>query len=413
MVTRFLRQLPLCVALGGFATVAEGQIDPTRRQLIQFGYNQPVEGRGPIAGYAFYFLNQPGFLRTNITMRLAVAPVYLDSEFGFKSALGPHTDLGLGVAGGGFADTHEEIRGGSYLPSESFTGHGGEVSASVYHLFNPAARIPLHGVARAGVHFTDYSRDGDTAAGLVIPGNRNSLRFRTGLRYGGREPLLTPELAMELSAWHELRLNDSNGPYGFGGDRFAEGQSQLFWGRALLAYTLPETGGYATASVTAGTSLQADRLSGYELGGALPLASEFPLYLPGYYFGEITARQFVLLGALYAHPISASKRWTLNVFGTTAAVDYVTGMNQPGQWHSGLGGGVGYRSPEGIWQGILSYGYGVDALRGGRRGAHSIGLLLQYDLETRLRKKPSFEPGVGPDKSRWLERFIRRIGLFN
>src|ERR1035438_7552930 len=70
------------------------QIDPVKRDLIQFGYNQAFEGHQPLAAYAYYYHNQPDFLRTNLTLRLAVAPVYLDSELGFLGALGPITDLG-------------------------------------------------------------------------------------------------------------------------------------------------------------------------------------------------------------------------------------------------------------------------------------------------------------------------------
>jgi len=80
--------LPLCA-----------QIDPVQRDLVQLGYDQPFEGRSPIGAYAFYYHNQPDFLRTNVTLRLAVAPVYLDSELGFTGLLGPNTDVGIGLAG--------------------------------------------------------------------------------------------------------------------------------------------------------------------------------------------------------------------------------------------------------------------------------------------------------------------------
>ncbi len=115
---------------------SEAQIDSAKRELIQLGYNQPIEGHGPLAVYGFYYLNAPNYLQhTNLTLRLAVAPVYLDSELGISRALGANTDLGVGLAGGGFADSYSEVRQGKYLQGESFTGHGGEVSSSVYHLF--------------------------------------------------------------------------------------------------------------------------------------------------------------------------------------------------------------------------------------------------------------------------------------
>src|SRR5450755_454765 len=142
---------------------ASAQIDPVKRDLIQFGYNQAFEGHQPLAAYAFYYHNQPDFLRTNLTLRLAVAPVYLDSELGFVNGLGPNTDFGIGLAGGGFADSYNEIHGGTYYPSQSFEGNGAEISASLYHLFNPAEQIPLSYILRGTAHYADYNNNNDTS----------------------------------------------------------------------------------------------------------------------------------------------------------------------------------------------------------------------------------------------------------
>ena len=400
-------RLPLVVLLGiGFLPIAQGQIDPEKRQLIQLGYNQPLEGQGPIAGYAFYYLNKPNFYSTNVTLRLAVAPVYLDSEFGFSGALGPHTDVGVGLAGGGFADTFSEVRGGDYLKKESFTGHGGELSTSLYHLFNPTQQIPLYAVLRGAVHYSTYERDSDTDVAFTLPDDRVTYLVRAGFRWGGREPLMLPPLAMELSAWYEGQFRAESGAYGLSGDRKVEPNSHLFWGRALLAYTLPEWKHYFTVSLTAGTSINADRFSAYRLGSVLPLASEFPLNLPGYYFQEITARRFVLLGGQYSIPLDNAARWNLNGFASTALVDYLHGMEQPGNWHSGIGGGVSYQSPRNTWQVIAGFAYGVDAMRTDGRGAHSIGLLCQFDLEARQRARGAPQIPESPYKSLGLFRIF-------
>ena len=111
---------------------AEAQIDPENRRLLQIGYNQPLEGRGPMAAYAYYYYNRPHYYQSNITLRLAIAPTYLDSQLGFVDALGPGTDIGLGLAGGGFADSYSEVRLGKLLRDESFVGHGGEVNAAIF-----------------------------------------------------------------------------------------------------------------------------------------------------------------------------------------------------------------------------------------------------------------------------------------
>ncbi len=388
---------------------ARGQVDPEKRQLFQLGYNQSLQGLGPIAAYAYYYLNAPDWPREGQTLRLAVAPVYVDGEVAFREALGPRTDLAFGAAGGGFANSHSEVRGGRFLKDESFNGHGGEVSASVYHLFNPDAQIPLNGIVRAGFHHTAYSRSSRTAAGFALPEDTGSLRLRTGLRWGGREPLLTPAVAMEVSAWHETEVRAESGAYGVAGDRAVEAQTHLFWTRALLAYTMPERGDYFSVSVTGGTSLSADRMSGYKLGAALPLAAEFPLSLPGYYFQEITARQFVLAGGLYRMPLDARQRWNLTGFATTAVVDYVSGMAQPGDWHSGVGGGLGYAAADKAWEITLGYAYGVDAMRSAGRGAHTVGLVAQYDLEARRTRRKAAGPEVGPEKSHGLQRLFRGV----
>ena len=357
--------------------LARGQIDPVNRELFQFGYNGALQGHPPLSAYAFYYRNQPNFLGTNWTLRLALAPTYLDSELGISHALGEHTDVGLGVAGGGFADSYYEIRQGQYLPKESFDGYGGLVSASIYHLFNPGQQIPLNGVLRGIAHYVTFDPTSDTAANFQVPKSMGVFSVRTGLRWGGREPTLYPDLAMELSIWYQGDFRTEADTYGFG-DRRVEAHSHLFWAQALLDYTLPNCKHTIYLSLVGGTSLDADRFSAYRLGALLPMAAEFPLSLPGYYFQELSADQFVLFGGNYVVPLDKRRRWNLSVNAATAAVDYVPALEQPGNWNSGVGGGVFYTSPS--WRVMVGYAYGVDAIRSSGRGAHSIGLLLQLDL---------------------------------
>lgn len=356
---------------------AHAQIDPVKRELIQLGYNAALEGHPPLAAYAFYYRNDPDFLGTNMALRLAVAPTYLDSELGIRRVLTEHTDLGIGVAGGGFADNYEEIDHGTFYPSQSFTGYGAETSVSLYHLFNPGAMIPLNGLLRGIAHYSTYDRNDNTDSNFQLPKDRGTFSVRTGLRWGGREPVLFPALAMALSVWYEGMFRTGSGSYGYD-DRSVEPQSHLFWSEALLAYTLPELKHSFYVNLTAGTSLEADRFSAYRLGSLLPLVSEFPLSLPGYYYQEISARQFVLLGGNYMVPLDPKQRWNLGATASTAVVDYLPGTDEPSNWHTGLGGGILYKSPS--WKIMAGYGYGVDAMRSQGRGAQSIGFLLQFDL---------------------------------
>ena len=375
------------------ASSASAQIDPVKRDLLQFGYNQPLEGRAPLSAYAFYYYNRPNFIETNLTLRLAVAPVYLDSELGFSHLLGENTDFAVGLAGGGFADSYYEVNQGKFLPDQSFTGNGGTLSASIYHLFDPGARIPLNGMLRGDIHYVNYQRDGDTSSSFELPENQKTFDVRAGLRFGGREPVLIPEVAMELSAWYQGQFRLDPGNYGYAANRYhVESASHLFWGRALLAYTLEESKHSFQVSATGGTSIDPDRFSAYRLGGFLPLASEFPLMIPGYNFQELSASRFVLFNGSYNFPLDKKKRWTLTATASTAYSDYLHGLEQPGHWNTGVGGGLAYLSNSGAWQVMLDYGYGFDAIRTHGRGGQTVGLLLQINLERT--KAGYYNPGI-------------------
>ena len=400
----------MCAAVGlaiGSET-AFAQLDPEKRRLIQLGYNQPLEGSAPIAAYGFFYYNRPGFMQTNLTLRLAVAPIYVDSELGISGVFTPNTDLGIGVAGGGFGDTYSEIRGGDYIKGESFPGHSAEVSSSIYHRLNPDWRVPAWVIGRASVHRSFYNDDSDTHPDFEVPRDLNSFNFRTGVRVGGREPSLTSPLAFEMSLWYQAHVRERTEEYGFDGDREIEPTSHLFWARTFLKYTFEESQQYFDVGLTMGGTINADRFSAYRLGGFLPFVAEFPLNIPGYYFQELSAEGFGLMNAEYSFPFTPNKSWRLSLHGAGALVDNLDTHQAAGNWHAGLGTGVTYVSPRGAWFVSLVYGYGFRAMRDDERGANQVGILFQYDFDA-VKKFPyrRFDPGVSPYSSRGGERLFR------
>jgi hypothetical protein len=263
--------------------------------------------------------------------------------------------------------------------------------------------MPLEGVLRGQVHYVAFSGNKGTEPGFVTPRDQAEFTHRAGLRLGGMEPSLLPTLAAELSFWHEGRYRSVPGPYGYGGDRSVEAQSQLFWARALLVYNKPESQSRFILGLTGGDSVHADRFSAYRLGGVLTMTSEFPLVLPGYYDQELRARRFALLGGAYIVPLSADKRtWTAQATAATALVDYIPGLEQKGKTHTGLGTGLSYLSHSRAWQVIGNYGYGVDAIRAGRRGGQTFSLMVQFDFQRS--DVPFFHPAYS---TRALPRFLR------
>jgi hypothetical protein len=279
------------------------------------------------------------------------------------------------------------------------------VAASVYHLFNPGDRIPFYGLVRGGFQYIGYERDDKTDPDFVLPHNQPMFVVRAGLRYGGQEFDLMPPLAMELSAWYEgqFRLEDS--PYGYDGDRSVNPSVHLFWARAVLDYTVPSSGHRFEVALNAGTSIHPDRFSAYRVGGLLTLVSEFPYTLPGYYFGELSTRNMVLLTGYYQVPIDRARRWRLGAGASTAVFRYTPGVEQPNNWNSGVGGGISYHGSEDRLKVSLNYAYGIDAVRRDGWGGHAVAIAMQIDLEP----SRSGAPGTiyGPDRPSFLQRLMR------
>ena len=176
-------------------------------------------------------------------------------------------------------------------------------------------------------------------------------------------------------------MDDSS--YGFAGDRDVEPSTDLYWLSAGLNYAWTNTGNQFAFALTAGGSESADRFNAWRLGGVLPLAAEFPVTLPGYYYQEISARRFVHLHAAYVVPLSRDHRWQLRLGAASARVDCLPGFEQPGHWLTGVGTSLSFTSRSEVWRMILRYGYGINAQRDGHDGGHSVGVLYQYNFERR------------------------------
>jgi hypothetical protein len=389
-----MRQLAVILFVSlALASAAQAQIDPISRNQLQLGYDQFLTGKGPQAAYAYYYLNLPGYVRTNLTLRLAVAPAYLDGELGIRGVVSPTTDLGLGIAGGFLGDYYYEIQQGDYLRGQSFQGNGGGASVSLYQRLNPGQLVPLHFVARGGFRYSTYFDGRQTEGSFELPDSRMNLYTRTGLRLAGKEPVLYPDLAMELSVWFERQWRfEDDAYYGFANDRRVNPAVNLYWAYAGVHYAWTNVGHKINLDVTAGGSDHADRFSAWRLGGVLPLVAEFPLILPGYYFQEISAERFVHLYAGYDISLDSRNRWQVRIEGATARVDYLNGFDQNGfeqsnHWNTGAGAAIIYTSLHKVLKVALRYGYGFNAIRDGKNGGQSIGLLVQYDFQAQMNKR--------------------------
>ena len=384
------RQIPGVFQLIGASLLAgincSAQIDPEHRSLLELGYDQPLTGQGPQAIYAYYYYNTPDLFKTNTALRLAVAPAYLDGELGFKQLLSPTTDVGIGFNGGAFGANYYEVRQGQYYKSESFDGDGGGASVSIYQLLNPGMLIPVNVIARGGVLDSTYLDTSETADDFTLPRNQIMGYTREGIRVAGKEPLLYPDLGLELSVWFERQWRLDSQQYGYNNDRSISPNVNLYWLYAGLNYAWTNSGQKISFSFTGGGSTDADRFSAWRLGGVLPLVSEFPLMLPGYYYEELTATRFQHFYAVYDVPLDSDHRWDFRLEAATAHLDYLPCFEQRSSWQTGAGGGLSFTTKSKKLEIILRYGYGFNAIRDGKEGAQSIGLLFQYNFGARKKR---------------------------
>ncbi len=368
-------------ALMLLAARARAQIDDTKRLLLEGGYEDGLGNPGPSGAYAYLYMNRPGLAGPGSALRLALAPVYADAELGLPGVLGSRTDVGLGFSGGGYAFSRQEVVRGDQRHGESFIGHGGGPSLSLYPKIGNIGPVPLSGVVRFSAVYTDYQRTALTDSNFEVPPDEWTGTARVGLRLGGQEPGSARTPAMELSTWYESRVRDRPGEYGYNHDRSVRRDINLYWMRFLIV--LPPYGdARAAGGLGVGGGDRLGRLAAYRLGGMLTQSSEFPLSIPGYFAQEIAAREYGHIWLRYGIPIEHSKRFFVNFLAAGAAVTAIRGTDPGGPLHAGFSAGLEFSPEKGALHWEMTYGYSPTAVRGNRRGGHTYALSAELDFMT-------------------------------
>jgi hypothetical protein len=358
------------------AVPAAAQIDPEPRLNLELGVEGPLKGDGPLSGYAFLLWNRPHFVEEDLYLRVLLAPTFLMSELVLDRWPTDGHAVGVGVAGGFFPYNFEEFRDGMHVEDESFWGHGGEANLSYYRRVLLGGLLPLEGQVRLKPQYVVYARN-DTDARFRLPPDTAIFSGRVGLRLGGVPPELHPDLALEVSVWYEPSYRVEAGPYGFPErPQELEHFTQKAWARTGGIFTLFRRH-TVQGFFTAGTAENADALTSFRLGSALPFRSEFPLILHGYYVEEVFARRFWLLNFAYRFPILPdSDRVKLQLSFDYARVDYASGHELPRHGLRGVGIDLSLTLTARIRL-LLGWGYGFDAPRNGDFGGQEAHTLME------------------------------------
>ena len=373
---RGIKPAALVIVLLLAAAPAAAQIDPEPRLNLELGVEGPLKGDGPLSGYAFLLWNRPHFLDEDLYLRVLLAPTFLMSELVLDRWPTEGHAVGVGVAGGFFPYNFEEFRDGRHVEDESFWGHGGEATLSYYRRVLLGGLLPLEGQVRLRPQYVVYARN-DTDARFRLPPDTAILSGRVGLRLGGVPPELHPDLALEVSVWYEPGYRVEAGSYGFP-ERPEELEhfTQKAWARTGGIFTLFQRHA-VQGFFTVGTAENADALTSFRLGSALPFRSEFPLILHGYYVEEVFARRFWLFNFAYRFPIVPdSDRVKLQLSFDYARVDYASGHELPRHGLRGVGIDLSLAMTKQIRL-MLGWGYGFDAPRNGDFGGQEAHALME------------------------------------
>lgn len=353
-------------------------IDDERRTLIEAGASSPLRGNGPVAGYAYLFLTRPSFLKEDLYLRALVAPGFVTGELIRNHLPTENSALGFGGGGGLFAADHQSFRDGRFEKEQSFSGNLVRARL-VYYLRGPkvADLLPLEAQIRVQPTYVTYHRDDDTSRRFRLPEDSAIYRMRAGVRVGGVPPDLFPELAAELSLWHELSYRQNAGRFGLPErPQQTKHLTQKTWMRLGGIYSFRGT--QASAFLNAGIAEDSDPLSAFRLGGSLRLRAEFPLLLHGYNVDEIFARRFWLVNLGYRFPIwPGQDRAKLQVVADYAQVDFISGRGLPRNHLAGVGANLSVDLTKRMTV-AAGYGYGIDAPRGGGFGSHEVSTLFEF-----------------------------------
>jgi hypothetical protein len=353
-------------------------IDDESRTRLEVGAETPLQGNGPLTGYAYVLLTRPHFLAEHVYLRAVIAPVYATGELIRDHWPTTHSALGFGLGGGLFAAGYTEFRDGRVDKEASFSGNTAEATLA-YYLRRPkvAGVLPFEAQISVRPTYVLYDRNKDTSHRFRLPEDSAIYRVRTGIRLGGVPPDLFPESAVELSLWHQFSYRAAAGRYGLPErPQQTEHFTQETWIRLGGSYSF--WGTQASAFLNAGIAEDTDALSAFRLGGGLRLRAEFPYMLHGYNVDEISARRFCLVNLAYRFPLwPGQDRVHLDLLADYARVDYLPGHRLP---HSGLAG-VGANLSVALTKRITlvaGHGYGIDAPRGRGFGGHEVIALFEF-----------------------------------
>lgn len=367
-----LRLLPLLfLALPAFA-----QVDVEHRRTLTFQAGSAIaQSEESPGGFGFFWFNDDRFPWTNTALRIIFAGIYVDSELSYYVAGNTNTAIGIGGGGGVLLDGITPYVNGERLSQQSFKGDdvGGRIFIN-QTIPNPTP-LPLNLRASYFISQFYYRTASDTAKAFVVPTDFYTQTAQAEFRFGGIEPGLLSKRGAELYI-----AIDSNYRTGF--NRF--GPLPVTYGRqsdfehvfGSLGARLPAGPLSVSARICGGYGNNLDELSAWKLGGNLVNVDPYAYTLHGYYLRELFTDRFVMSNLALAIPLADESKLALHLYADWAIARGVLPLARDYDNYFGLGTGVSFKVGKSVAM-LVSYGYGVNAVRNGNHGGHEVALGME------------------------------------
>jgi hypothetical protein len=317
-----------------------------------------------------------------MALRVIFAGVYADAELSYFLPAQPQTAIGIGGGGGVYIDSLTPYRQGERLSHQQFYGDNANARVFINH---ELAQIPFGDLGKLPVNVRgtyavtgSFYREADTTKSFTIPDDFLTQTVLAELRFGGIEPGLTARRGAELYLAAEANYRSGFDAFGPTGSPFpAHTTYQRLFGS--LGGKIPIKKTILVLRAGGGMGEHVDELSAYKIGGNLTGADAYSYPLHGYYTRELFADDFGLVNTEYIVPLVKSCELAGHLYGDYAVVKEIdVAAGTADQWHSfiGVGTGVSFRT---VWDihALVTYGYGVNAVRNENRGGHEVGLALE------------------------------------
>lgn len=354
------------------------QVDTEHRRRLTLQTSIAVhDSEESLGGAGYYWFNDDHFPWTNTALRLIYAGVYAEGELSYFLPAHTNTAIGFGLGGGVYADNMTPYVDGERLASQEFDGDNVNAHIFINQTIPNPTPLPLNVRATYGASYSLY-RDANSPQTFTLPSDFLTHTILGELRFGGIEPGLTAKRGLVLYIAADANYRSGFHAFGPNAALFPEHkQYERVYG--TLGGKLPFGKTMVGLRIHGGAGEDLDELSAFKLGGNLFGVDQYSYTMHGYYIREFFAKDFGLVNFELAQQITESHELTLHLYGDYAKAKTVA--PQDGQWHdySGVGTGVSFRT---FWDidVLISYGYGFDALRNGKRGGHEIGLAFEKNF---------------------------------